>query len=537
MNWTQVYNPLNNIYLSALIALIPIVYFFWALAIKKTKGYIAGLITVVLAVLVSIIVYGMPASMAISSTIYGSVVGLWPIGWIVINAVFLYKITVKTGQFDIIRKSITSLTEDRRLQALLIAFSFSAFIEGAAGFGTPVAISAALLVGLGFKPLYAAGICMIANTAPVAFGAIGIPIITAAKTSGIEVLEISKIAGIQLGLLAIIVPFWVVITMSGLKGVKETWPAILVSGCSFGVSMWLTATYLGPELPAIVAPLLSLLCLAFFLKVWKPANTFRFEDEVAPVNMEKTPHYSTGTIIKAWSPFIILTGLITLWGIPSIKAQLATTNISIEWPALHNLILKAAPIVTEPVPYGAVYNFDWLAAAGTSILIAAFISMFVVKMSFTSWVETYVENLKELKYPLITISCVLGFAYIANYSGMSSTLGLAAAKTGGLFPLVSPILGWIGVFLTGSDTSSCALFGNLQKISATQIGVNPVLTVASNATGGVAGKMISPQSLAVAAASTGLVGKESDILRFTLKHSIAMVLLISIMTYLMSFIL
>lgn len=535
MNWTQVYNPFNNIFISTLIALIPIFYFFWALAIKKVQGYIAGFITVILAVLVSIFAYGMPASMAVSSTIYGALVGFWPIGWIVINAVFLYKITVKTGQFDIIRSSITSLTEDRRLQALLIAFSFSAFIEGAAGFGTPVAISAALLVGLGFRPLYAAGICMIANTAPVAFGAIGIPIITAAKTSGLDVLEISKIAGIQLGILSVIVPFWVVIAMSGLKGVKETWPAILVSGCSFGISMWLTATFLGPELPAIVAPLLSLLCLALFLKVWKPVNTFRFKDEDNTKNIETKPNHSLGTVIKAWSPFIILTGLITVWGIPSIKRILATTTISIEWPGLHNLILKATPIVSEPVPYGAVYSFDWLAAAGTSILIASFISMFVVKMSFSSWLETYVQNLKELKYPLITISCVLGFAYIANYSGLSSTLGLAAAKTGGLFPFVSPILGWLGVFLTGSDTSSCALFGNLQRISATQIGVNPVLTVASNATGGVAGKMISPQSLAVAAASTGLVGRESEIFRYTLKHSVAMILLISVMTYALSY--
>jgi len=535
MNWTQVYDPLNNIYLSALIALIPIIYFFWALAIRKTKGYIAGFITVVIAVLVSIIAYGMPVSMAVSSTVYGALVGLWPIGWIVINAVFLYKLTVKTGQFDIIRQSITTLTDDRRLQALLIAFSFSAFIEGAAGFGTPVAISAALLVGLGFRPLYAAGICMVANTAPVAFGAIGIPIITAAKTTGLDVLAISKVAGIQLGLLALIVPFWVVMIMSGLKGVKETLPAILISGGSFGLSMWATATFFGPELPAIVAPLVSLVALALFLRVWKPANTFRFVDEGEAKSTDKTPQHSFGTVLKAWSPFIILTGFITLWGIPSFKAVLKTTNIAVDWPFLHNLVLKAAPIVTEPAPYGAVYTFDWLAAAGTSILIAAFISMFVVGMSFSGWVATYIENLKELKYPLITIASVLGFAYIANYSGMSSTLGLAAAKTGRLFPFFAPILGWLGVFLTGSDTSSCALFGNLQKISATQIGVDPVLTVAGNATGGVAGKMISPQSLAVAAASTGLVGKESDIFRYTLKHSIAMVLLISLMTYLMSY--
>ncbi|MFZ5753052.1 MAG: L-lactate permease [Bacillota bacterium] len=536
MNWTQVYDPLNNIFLSTLVALLPIIYFFWALAVKKMKGYIAGLTTVVMAVLISIFAYGMPATMAVNSTIYGALVGLWPIGWIVINAVFLYKLTVKTGQFLIISQSITSLTDDRRLQALLIGFSFSGFIEGAAGFGTPVAISAALLVGLGFNPLYAAGLCMIANTAPVAFGAIGIPVITAAKTAGLEPLAISQAAGFQLGLLALIVPFWVVLAMSGLKGVKETLPAILVSGGSFGLTMWATASFIGPELPAIAASLVSLLALALFLKVWHPSHTFRFADEAAATSAGTSPRYTSGQIIKAWSPFIVLTGFITLWGIPSFKAILKTTNIAFEWPGLHNLVLKAAPIVTKPSPYGAVYTFDWLAAAGSGILLAALVTMFLVGMSFKTWIATYIENLKELKFPLITIACVLGFAYIANYSGMSATLGLGAAKSGKLFPFFAPILGWLGVFLTGSDTSSCALFGNLQKISATQIGVNPVLTVAANATGGVAGKMISPQSLAVAAASTGLVGKEADIFRYTLKHSIGMVLLISLLTYLMAFV-
>lgn len=534
MTWTQNYDPMGSLFLSTLVALIPIVFFFWALAVKKMKGHIAGLSTVLIAVIISIVAYGMPAGMAVSSTLYGGLSGLWPIGWIVINAVFLYKITVKTGQIDIIRSSITSLTDDRRLQVLLIAFSFSAFIEAAAGFGTPVAISAALLVGLGFKPLYAAGLCMVANTAPVAFGAIGIPVITAGQVSGIPAGEIAAIAGLQLGILALIVPFWVIVAMAGFKRTMEVLPAILVSGVSFGVTMWATANFLGPELPAITGSLVSLFALTMFLKVWKPASIYKFANESTETTISKV-NYSTGQIIRAWSPFIALTAFITVWGIPSVKAALRTTNITFAIPGLDQMVLKAAPIVAEPTPYAAVYSFDWLAAAGTSILLAAFLSKFLVNMKFSEWVATYIENLRELKFSLLTIICVLGYAYIANYSGMSATLGLAAANTGSLFPLFAPVLGWIGVFLTGSDTSSCALFGNLQKITAEQVGIDATLAVAANAVGGCAGKMISPQSLAVASGATGLVGRESEILRYTFKHSVGMLLVLSIMNYIMAY--
>ncbi|MZP31091.1 L-lactate permease [Heliobacterium undosum] len=533
MTWTQNYDPMGSLLMSTVVALIPIVYFFWALAIKKMKGHIAGLTTVALTVVIAIFAYGMPAGMAVTSTVFGGFTGLWPIGWIVINAVFLYKLTVKSGQFDVIRSSISSLTTDRRLQVLLIAFSFNGFIEGAAGFGTPVAISAALLVGLGFRPLFAAGLCMIANTAPVAFGGIGIPLITAAKTTGLPVAEIAGVAALQLGIMGLIVPFWVIVAMAGFRGAMEVLPAILVSGITFGVTMWATGTFVGPELPAIAASIVSLVALALFLKVWHPKSIFLFADE----GQEKkgtNVSYSLGQVIKAWSPFIVLTGFIIVWAMPAIKTAMRTLNVVIPVEGLNKLVIQAAPIVAKPTPYAAVYTFDWLAAAGTGILLAAFLSMFLVRMSFGDWIRLYGQNLKELMYPLITISCVLGFAFIANYSGMSATMGLAAAKSGKVFPFMAPILGWLGVFLTGSDTSSCALFGNLQKITAEQIGVNPVLTVAGNATGGVAGKMISPQSLAVAAGATGLVGQESEIFRYTLKHSIPMVLLISLMTYVMS---
>lgn len=491
MTWTQIYQPVaDNIWLSALITVIPIVFFFWALAVKRMKGHWAGLITVALSIIIAIAVYGMPTKLALLSTVLGASVGLFPISWIIITAVFLYKITVKTGQFEIIRNSVVSITEDRRLQALLIAFSFGAFLEGAAGFGTPVAISAALLVGLGFNPLYAAGLALIANTAPVAFGAIGIPIITAGKITGLDTMAISQVVGRQLPFLSLFVPFWLVFIMSGWKGAKEVMPAILVSGGSFALTQYLSSNFLGPELPDILSALVSLFALALFLKVWQPKNVFRFKDEKvsAEVAAAREKTYTPGQVFKAWSPFILLTGFIIIWGIPAFKKILGSVTKVYEISGLHNAVIKATPIVNEATPYAATFKFDWLAAAGTAILIAAFVSMFVVKMSFGEWTKTLGETVKELIKPIITIAAVLGLAYIFNYSGMSATLGLALAKTGFLFPFFAPILGWLGVFLTGSDTSSNALFGNLQKITATQIGVDPVLTVAANSSGGVTGK-------------------------------------------------
>ncbi|GGE09448.1 L-lactate permease [Marinithermofilum abyssi] len=534
--WTQVYEPvLGNTWLSALVAAIPIFFFFWALAYKRMKGHLAGLITVGLALLIAVLVYRMPAPLAGASFGYGFFTGLFPIGWIIINAVFLYKITVKTGQFDIIRSSIVSITDDHRLQALLIAFCFGAFLEGSAGFGTPVAISAALLTGLGFRPLYAAGICLIANTSPVAFGAIGIPIIVAGKTTGLDTMALSEMAGRQLPFLTMFVPLWLIIIMAGWKGAREVMPAILVTSGTFALVQFLSSNYLGPELPDVLSSLLSIVALIFLLKVWKPKSLFRFDKETYRPEQKRETH-TAGQVVRAWSPFIVLTVLIIIWSIPALKEQLNQLTLEISFPILHEAVAQAAPIVPKTTPYAALYKLDWLASAGTAILLSCLASLLFVKMKFSEWVKTFGETVKELRLPLLTIVSVLGLAYVYNYTGMSATLGLAMANTGFLFPFFAPVLGWLGVFLTGSDTSSNALFGNLQKITANQIGIDPTLTVAANSTGGVTGKMISPQSIAVATASAGLVGKEGDLFRFTLKHSFLFLLIVSIITMLQAYV-
>lgn len=535
MTWTQVYEPLGSILSSSLVAIIPIVFFFVALAVFRMKGYTAGTITVLLALIISILAYKMPVSMALAATAYGFAYGIWPIAWIIVTAVLLYKITVKTGQFEIIRSSVVSITDDQRLQLLLVGFAFGAFLEGAAGFGAPVAITAGLLVGLGFNPLYAAGLCLIANTAPVAFGAMGIPITTAGQITNIDPKLIGAIAGRQLPFLSLFVPFWLVFIMDGFKGIKETWPAILVAGGSFAITQFLTANYIGPELPDITSALVCLISLALFLKVWKPKRVFRFdESKSATVKVEKA--YTSGQIFKAWSPFLILTIMVTIWSLAPVKKLLGATTIKIKVPGLHNLVQKAQPIVNKVTPYAAEFKLDLIAATGTAILIAALISVIVLRMNFGSFLATFKETIVELRWPIFTIGMVLSFAYIANYSGQSATLGLLLAGSGALFPFFSPFLGWLGVFLTGSDTSSNALFSNLQQVTANQIHVNDGLLVAANSTGGVTGKMISPQSIAVACASVGLTGKESDLFRFTVKHSIFFAVIVGVMTYLQAYV-
>ena len=546
--WSQVYAPVvGSLWLSAAVAVIPIVFFFVALAILRMKGYVAALITVALAVVIAVAVYGMPVSMAVAATGYGFLYGLWPISWIIVAAVFLYKLTVKTGQFEIIRSSVLSITADQRLQMVLVGFCFGAFLEGAAGFGAPVAITAALLVGLGFNPLYAAGLCLIANTAPVAFGALGIPITVAGKVTSTDPFLIGQMAGRQLPLLSMFVPFWLVFIMDGVRGVRETFPAILVAGLSFAVCQYFTSNFWAYELPDITSALFSLVCLALFLKVWHPVNAFSFQSVGAKAAAPPPPphsEYGLGQIVKAWSPFIVLTIMVTIWTLPAFKAlfdpaaqgPLGAMTLSLHVPFLDTLVIREVPIVTKPSPYAAVYKFDILAATGTSIFFAAAISAFILRVSAGMFFRTFGETLMELRKPIFTIGLVLGFAFIANYSGMSSTLGLAFAATGALFPFFSPFLGWLGVFLTGSDTSSNALFAHLQAVTAQQIGVNPILTIAANTTGGVTGKMISPQSIAVACAAVGLVGKESDLFRFTVRHSLFFATIIGVITYLQAYV-
>jgi L-lactate transport len=542
LTWSQIYDPLNGLAASAAIAGLPILLFFVTLAVLRLKGHIAATLTVATALAVAILFFGMPAPMALAAAIDGFLFGLWPIAWIIIAAVFLYKLTVKSGQFEIIRASVTSITEDQRLQMLMVGFCFGAFLEGAAGFGTPVAITAAMLVGLGFNPLYAAGLCLIANTAPVAFGALGTPILVAGQVSGLDPAIVGAMAGRQLPLLSLFVPFWIIGIMDGWKGVKETWPAILVAGGSFAICQFLVSNYIGPELPDIISALVSLLCLYFFLQFWSPKSIFRFNSSITVA--ARTSHaYNRQQIIKAWSPFLILTAMVTIWSLPVFKAlfgktgALASINYNIPVPYLDKLVIKAAPIVAVPTPYGAVYNFSPLAASGTAILITALIASFFLRLSPATVVKSFFETLRELRWPVYTIGMVLSFAYIANYSGASSTLALALATTGAAYPFFSPVLGWLGVFLTGSDTSSNALFCGLQANTAHQLGASDTLLVAANTTGGVTGKMISPQSIAVACAATGLVGNESGLLRFTVKHSIFFVVIIGIITVLQAYVL
>ncbi|MCL1076083.1 lactate permease LctP family transporter [Shewanella dokdonensis] len=536
MTWTQTYAPLGSLWLSALVALLPIVFFFLALTVLKLKGHVAGGITLLLALVVAVLVYQMPVTMAIASAVYGFAYGLWPIAWIIITAVFLYKITVKTGQFEIIRASVTSITEDQRLQMLLVGFSFGAFLEGAAGFGAPVAITAALLVGLGFNPLYAAGLCLIANTAPVAFGAMGIPIIVAGQVSSLDPYHIGQIAGRQLPLLSVIVPFWLIAMMDGMRGIRQTWPATLVAGGSFAITQFLTSNFVGPELPDITSALVSLLCLTLFLKVWQPKEIFTFAG-MKPRSVAAKSNYSAGQILRAWMPFIILTVMVTLWSIKAISGYLNAITVSLEVPGLHNLVIKTTPIVAKDTAYAAIFKFNLLSAVGSAILIAAAISIILLKMTLKDALKTFGETLVELKFPILSIGFVLAFAFVANYSGLSSTLALLLAGSGAAFPFFSPFLGWLGVFLTGSDTSSNALFASLQANTAHQIGVTPDLLVAANTTGGVTGKMISPQSIAVACAATGLVGRESELFRFTLKHSLIFCGFIGVITVLQAYVL
>lgn len=526
MTWTQSVDPLHQPVLSALVAIVPVVVIFWALIIKKMKGYKASLLATIVAVLIAIFIYRMPPKLALLSTAHGILYGLFPICWIVITVIYLFNITVKSGQFEIIKHSMASITSDRRLQALLIAFSFGAFLEGTAGFGTPVAITAAMLAGLGFNPFYAAGICLIANTAPVAFGAIGIPITVASQVSGIPEMPISQMVGRTLPVLSLILPFYLVILMSGIKNTIEVLPAILVSGLSFACLQWFCSNYLGPSLPDIVASIGSIISLTVFLKYWQPKKIWYFNDEKAPAIYSKTA-CSKRQIIRAWSPFLLLTIMIIAWGIHPVKRMLdAVGSVQFGIPGLNNVIVDNSGHL---LPH--VFELNYLSAAGTAILISALIAIPLTGMKFSEGLKLFFTTLKQLKFPIITVGAILGFAYIVNDSGITITIANALAKTGFLYPFFAPLLGWLGVFITGSDTSSNALFGKLQYATATSIGVSPVVTVAANSSGGVVGKMISPQSIAIGTAAVGLIGKEAKLFRFTVKHSLIMLALICCMTF------
>jgi len=497
--WQQATNPFHQIALSAGAASLPIIALFLLLITKKLAGHLAAVCTLILGLTVAVLAFGMPVKLAALSTLYGILNGLFPIGWILVSAVFLYNLSVKSGGFTTVCRSIEAVTADRRLQALLIAFSLGAFLEGCAGFGAPVAITTAMLVGLGFQPLYAAGICLLANSAPVAFGSIGIPVITAGQTSGVDPVLIGHMIAHQLPLLSLILPFWLI------------------------------ATFLGPLLPDILASLVSLSCLVLFLRVWKPKNIWRFPQEAAHAPAPVSARASSRELLRAWTPFVLLILFVGTWGVAGAKAILDQVTLKLPMSGLNHAIAAGGKALT------ITYSFAWLSAAGTAIFAAAVLAALLLRMPARQVGEVFGESLRSLRNPLVTLASIVGFAYLANYSGMSLALGNALTVTGHFFPLVAPIIGWIGVFVSGSDTSSNALFSNMQRATATHLGLNPLLTIAANTDGGVIGKMISPQSIAVATASSHLTGQEGQLFRLALPHSLGLLSLVCLLTYLQAY--
>lgn len=536
MTWTQNYTPVaDSLAASALVAAAPAVVLLGLLAFFHVRAHWAALAGLAVVFAAAVLVYHMPVSMALAASAYGALYGLLPIGWIVLNVVFLYDVTVKTGQFEIVRQSIGGLSADRRIQALLIAFSFGAFIEGAAGFGAPVAISAAMLIGLGFRPLLAASLSLIGNTAPVAFGSLGIPIIALAQVTGLPLQELSAMAGRQLPVFSLIIPFWLVAAMTGWRGMVQVWPACLAGGLSFAVVQFFMSNFHGPWLVDTASALASMGSILLLLRFWRPRTVWRFEEEAAPeAGGVRAPR---GAVIRAWSPWVILTGVVFIWALPATKAVLSGAG---EWklaiPGLHEAVLKAPPLVSELKAESAIYTFNVLAATGTAPLLAAIAAGLLLRLRPRELARTYLGTLWRVRRSLLTISTMLALAFTSRYAGLDSTLGLAFASTGPLFPFFSPLLGWIGVALTGSDTASNVLFGNLQQITAHQVGVSPVLAAAANSTGGVMGKMIDAQSIVVASVATNQQGQEGRILRSVFWHSLALASLVGVLVLLQAYV-
>ena len=536
MPWQQIYDPMGSMVLSTLLAAIPVVVMLGALGFFHIKAHYAAGMGLIAAILVAVFAYGMPVDMAGRAAMLGGFTGLLPIGWIVLTIIFLHQLTEQNGSFKVLQDSLSGITEDRRIQLLLIAFCFGAFFEGAAGFGTPVAVTAAILIGLGFSPLAASGLSLIANTAPVAFGALGTPVITLAQVHGYDLMEVTAMIGRQLPFFSLLVPFWLIWAFAGRKGMMEIWPAILVTGLSFAIPQYLVSNFMGPELVDIIAAIVSMLCLVGFLRVWQPKKIWtspalRGKDVSAHEAKPPQPivRHSKEALIAAWTPWAILSVFVFVWGLPPFKKWLNglfAPKFPIE--GLHNLVMKVPPVVPTPHPEAAVYTLNLLSATGTGILVAAIVSALVMKYSPVAIVRTFFKTLWLVRYSLLTIVLMLALGTLTRFSGTDTTLGLAFANTGMLYPFFGTLMGWMGVALTGSDTASNVLFGGMQKVAAEQLGLSPNLMGAANSSGGVMGKMIDAQSIVVASTATRWFNKEGEILRYVFFHSIALACLVGL---------
>jgi lactate permease len=529
--WQQNYTFAGgSLAFSALVSALPLFVLFYLLGIRRTVGWIAAVSALATTLLVAVGIIGMPFVPAAAAAVAGAAFGLFPIAWIVFSSLLLYRIAVETGQFEIIKDSLGRLSGDRRLQLLLIGFGFNAFIEGAAGFGSPVAVSAAMLAGLGFPAFYAALLCLLGNTAPVAFGSIGIPILTLSQTTSLPLLDLSAMTGRLLAPIGMIVPVYIVIVMAGMRNTLAVWPALIACGVTFGLIQLVVSNTLGPELTDILAALGAIAAMVGLMKVWRPAREFRLDGDGDGDAAARHGSHSTGRVIRAWLPYAFLVVFVLAWGYPPMKAALEQLTIRVPVPALHNMVQRIPPVTPQPAPYAAIYNFNWLSAAGTACVFASVIAALALRVRPRDFVRMYVATLRQLALPMLTIASVLAMAYLMNYAGMTSTLGLAFAATGPSFPFFSALLGWLGVVLTGSVTSSCALFGNLQVVTGQTLGLSPILTASTNAAGGVMGKMLSLQSIAVAVTATGMpTSDEPKLFRVMLRHSLILIAVVGLL--------
>jgi len=563
-NWLQNYDPLENVFLSTIVAALPVVVLLTAIAFFHIRIHLSALLGLAVALAVALFAYDMPFKAATATTIYGAAYGLFPIGWIILNLIFLYQLTVKKGLFEVLRNSLGSFAPDPRVQVILIAFSFGAFFEGAAGFGTPVAVTAAILIQLGFKPLQASGLSLIANTAPVAYGALGTPIIALAGVTGLDLHQLSAMVGRQLPFFSLIVPFWVVWAFAGFRGMLGVWPAALAAGVAFAVPQFLVSNFHGPWLVDIVAAIASMAGVSVLLKFWQPKEKWKHgKIGEAVENGARTAlsaqegreglagmavrapiaSVSPNEVVRAWMPWVLLSLLVFLWGVPQMKKFLNDVSATkFQVAGLHNIVVRTPPVVVQPTPNKptkpeeAVFTLNWLSATGTGILVSAILAGLFMGFGAKEIVRTYGETLVRVRFSLITIAAMLALGYVTRYSGSDATLGLALAKTGKLYPFFGTLLGWLGVALTGSDTAANVLFGSLQTITAKKTGLDPVLMAAANSSGGVMGKMVDAQSIVVASTATNWYGHEDKILRYVFFHSIALACLVGILVYLQAYV-